>query len=761
MKNLVAKLKGLNYKQLVVDHGEKGVFGLFALIVLVFLAGTSWSRYDKQPEEFVSKIAKGEAAIKASAWTDERKKDFRAVRDIAEEVKMLHSPLEASRFEYSTHYFWPMYPQTKPGADPKLLAVLEPVADFGKFIMIEQPNEQPQNLVAGVFESGDKDKEKTSGDDDTAPRRGGNDDNAPRIGAAPAGANPANSGGAASADPQAAMQMQARMSGGAGGSGMSGNQPTVNARGVRFVAVRAVFPLKDQVEEFAKAIQLETSQAAELVEFLDFELQRQVALSGNADRWSGKWDPVDLQAALDVIDRVDFDTELVDTAFTDAVFTMPLPRRVAGKWNKYASHPKIKDLSTEMAEAQAQLMQKIVEEVEAKKLEAPKGRGGFSGKVNDLRGMRTQMNSSSMSGPGGGSSSSMMQKMQGQIKEDMNSGALMPFQSGMNMNPGANSSFMGSVTAMGNQMQKTDTRLSKYLLFRYLDFTVTPGNEYRYRVRLVLRNPNYKRPVEELVDASVAEGELRMTPWSEPTTPSVIPEEQKVFLAKVDRGRPESGVAPTVNMDVIQWFTDAGTNIAVKLDKMQLGQFVGGRAKTEVLRPEMSLKDEEIPVFTGSILADISSAPIPELDATEHADLKVDAKRLKQIGTVDKALLVDRFGQLVALDPKVAEDDQKKSLRMVEEEHKMWSHLKSRNEAVGAGPSSDLDRLRGKNSSSASSADMMMNSMMGGMMGGAPSPQKKGSGGKPSKKQPRNSSGGSSGGGSSSGGSSSGAGSSF
>ncbi len=755
MKNLAAKLKGLNYKQLVIDHGEKGVFGLFALIVLVFLAGTSWSRYEKRPEEFVDKVAKGEAAIKASAWSEDRKKDFRAVRDIAEEVKMLHSPLEASRFEYSTHYFWPMYPQTKPGADPKLLAVLEPVADFGKFIMIEQPNDQPQNLVAGVFESGDKDKEKPSGDDDTAPRRGGNDDNAPRIGAAPAGANPANSGGAAGADPQAEMRM--RMSGGSGSGGMAGNQPTVNARGVRFVAVRGVFPLKDQVEEFAKAIQLETSQAAELVEFLDFELQRQVALPGNPDRWSGKWEPVDLQAALDVIDRVDFDTELVDTAFTDAVFTMPLPRRVAGKWNKYASHPKIKDLSVEMAEAQAQLTQKMVEAEEAFKLNAPKSKGGFSSKVHDVRGMRTQMNSSSMSGAGGGSSSSMMQKMQGQIKEDMNSGSLMPFQSGINMNSGANNSFMGSLTAMGNQMQKTDTRLSKYLLFRYLDFTVTPGNEYRYRMRLVLRNPNYKRPVEELVDASVAEGELRMTPWSEPTTPSVIPEEQKVFLAKVDRGRPESGVAPTVNMDVIQWFTDAGTNISVKLDKMQLGQFVGGRAKTEVLRPEMSLKDEEIPVFTGSILADISSAPIPELDATEHADLKVDAKRLKQIGTVDKALLVDRFGQLVALDPKVAEDDQKKSLRMVEEEHKMWSHLKGRNEAAGAGPASDLDRLRGKNSSSSASSADMMNSMMGGMMGGAPSPQKKGPGGKPSKKQPKNSSGGSSGG-SSSGGSSSGPG---
>lgn len=337
----------------------------------------------------------------------------------------------------------------------------------------------------------------------------------------------------------------------------------------------------------------------------------------------------------------------------------------------------------------------------------------------------------------------------------------MPFQTGINMGSGPSSSFMGAVSAMGNQMQKTDTRLSKYLLFRYFDFTVTPGNSYRYRVRLVLRNPNYKRPVEELVDASVAEGELRMTPWSEPTTPSDIPEEQKVFLAKVDKGRPESGVAPAANMDIVQWFADAGTSISVKLEKLQLGQFVGGRAKTEVLRPEMSLKEEEIPVFTGSILADIAMAPLAELDAAEHADLKVDAKRLKQIGTVDKALLVDRFGQLMALDPKVSEDDQKRSLRSVEDEHGAWAHLKSRNDAAGANRPSDLDRLAGKNASASGSSANMMEMMMGsGMMGGAPSPQKKGAAGKAGKKQPRNS-GGSSSGGSSSGGSSSGGGSSF
>jgi hypothetical protein len=171
----------------------------------------------------------------------------------------------------------------------------------------------------------------------------------------------------------------------------------------------------------------------------------------------------------------------------------------------------------------------------------------------------------------------------------------------------------------------------------------------------------------------------------------------------------------------------------VKLEKMQLGQFVGGRTKTEVLRPEMSLKEEEIPVFTGTILADISPAPIPELDASEHADLKVDAKKLKQLGTVDKALLVDRFGQLVALDPKATDDDQKGSQKAVDDERKKWKHLKERADALAVGRPSDLERLTGGGKSSPSSISNSSDMMYQMMGSNQQNPLKKTPGGKPKK----------------------------
>ena len=51
-----------------IEHRlEKVVLGVIGLFVLICLAGTSWSRYDKQPEEFTKKVEQGEAAIRNSA----------------------------------------------------------------------------------------------------------------------------------------------------------------------------------------------------------------------------------------------------------------------------------------------------------------------------------------------------------------------------------------------------------------------------------------------------------------------------------------------------------------------------------------------------------------------------------------------------------------------------------------------------------------------------------------------------------------------
>lgn len=662
MKNLLAKLKGMNYKQAAIDHGEKLFLGVIGLFVLICLGGTSWSRYDKQPKEFQDKVEAGERNIQASAFTVEDQNKYKPL-DIMQAVQTLQSPLEPGRYEYSTNWFWPMYPTVKKISEPKWLAAIEPVADFGKAVIVETPPLDPSqtSMVATAVEGSDAAKKLAAANDENdefAPKRNATND---PMGLASGGVGAANPMPVIAGSSSPASYKNMTSSGGSGsgmGMDMYGGQSgkTVNAHGNRFVSVRAVFPLGDQLDELVKAMHEQKQKVADFVNFLDFEVERQVAQPGDKP-WSGSWEKVDLQATLDLLDRIEFDTDLVDPAFTDNVFTMPLPQRVVGKWNKWASHPLIKILNEEQAELQAQLNERLVEEAAKRKSEDKFAKKGFASKVHDARGLRGQaMGSGQMTG----------------IVNDMSKMMQQGETSIYNSSLGAND-LSNAVAGFTDQLNRTGSgKMSKYLLFRYFDFQVTPGNAYRYRVRLTLLNPNFKRPVEELVDESIAAGEVRVTPWSEPTPPVIVPEEQRLFLARAEKPRADTGL-PSANIDVYQWFSEAGTTIAAKVEKLQLGQFIGGRCpKTEVYRPANdTLKEEEVPVFTGSLLADVAAAPTATgFDLAEHADLKLDDKKLKQLAIADKALVVDRFGQMAILDNKSATDERAAAEKIVEAERR-------------------------------------------------------------------------------------------
>ena len=511
--------------------------------------------------------------------------------------------------------------------------------------------------------------------------------------------------------------------------GMTGSRgPTVHAEGKRFVALRAVFPLGDQLDELAKSMHEQRQKVAGAVNFLDFEVERQVAQPGN-NPWAGSWEKVDLQATLELMDRIEFDADLVDPAYTDNVFTMPLPRRVVGRWNKWASHPLIKTLTDEQAELQAQLNEKLIEEAGKKKVEDPTAKKGLSSKLHNVRGIRSQFMAQ-------GQMNGIVNDMANQFK----SGDMAMFNQSLPRGDGSEG-MAGAMNSFTDQLTRTgDGRMSKYLLFRYFDFQINPGNAYRSRVRMTLLNPNFKRPVEELVDESIAAGEVRVTPWSEPTPPVVVAEEQHMFLAKAEK--PRGDALPSAQIDVYQWLSDAGTTIAAKVDKLQLGQFIGGRCpETEVYRPAHdTLKKEEVPVFTGSLLADVAPAPATSgFDFFEHGDLKLDDKRLKQLATADKALIVDRYGQLEILDSASVTDERTAAEKTVENERRgIRARLKERPAAATGKSGGDLGGYIAKGDGTDDPAMMQMQQMMQPGMGGGnslkkgakPAPPKKAAAGK-------------------------------
>ncbi len=65
--------RGINWKELILDHGEKLVFGMVLVFVLGGVATTRWSTYDRTPEEFQDRITQGKSAFNASHWPLEKR----------------------------------------------------------------------------------------------------------------------------------------------------------------------------------------------------------------------------------------------------------------------------------------------------------------------------------------------------------------------------------------------------------------------------------------------------------------------------------------------------------------------------------------------------------------------------------------------------------------------------------------------------------------------------------------------------------------
>ena len=84
---------------------------------------------------------------------------------------------------------------------------------------------------------------------------------------------------------------------------------------------------------------------------------------------------------------------------------------------------------------------------------------------------------------------------------------------------------LGSTSLNRNAVDNADAKTPKIenKLFRFFDFSAQPGKSYRYRVRLVLRNPNHNVPAQYLTNAQLAKGETRVSPWSEPSDIVTIP----------------------------------------------------------------------------------------------------------------------------------------------------------------------------------------------------------------------------------------------
>ncbi|MEX0726763.1 MAG: hypothetical protein WD065_10870 [Planctomycetaceae bacterium] len=703
MKNVTAKLKNMDYKQFAIDHLEKMVFGLFAVIVLLSLIGTRWAGFARAPEELQVLTEEARIKILASIWPEDKKKSFEVGSNIVERVKTLINGVDVAKWAYGNEGpSWPLLKKRKPVTEPDWLVVQELEAKSGRFILSmrlpeeeydpygdpnlypegEEPEEYdprfaPRNGVGGAFGAGAGDPAggalgKAGGPVAGGPMagRGGPMAGGPMAGGPAAGGRGRGGRAGRGAAPPAmagkagldAMPM-------AGGlAGMSTLGSSGKGRGVRFVAVRGVFPIMAQRTKIADATNQAVNPQTELLEFIDFTLERQTAVLGE-EGW-GPWEPINIQRAKDVLaEASDFDPDVVDSGITDNVFTMPLPARGAGYWTEeVASHPQVRNyqLSPEEMEQELEINKKLIEQYQ--QMEEAGGRrftakpGGFADSVFDIRGIRQDVVFNNQNG------SAFLDQLEKDMTSDKREKIL-------------KDSIKTRVQAQG-----------RVLLFRYFDFEVAPDNVYRYRVKLTVRNPNFERSLTEVIDPSVIEGETRETPWSEPSNPSYVNKDAHYFMQNVQiNGRTTDGA----DFDIYQWYPDTGTFINDVL-KVKFGQIIGGEKTAKVLKPlEQSFEDETVMFDAGDVLVDAREELV--LNREEHPDLQLTAKQRGHVGVVDRALIMNRFGELATIDPVSIARERKRAQDLLELEQRPYEALKDAIKNAGqAEDEGGLDGLAGR-----------------------------------------------------------------
>jgi len=701
MKKMMGGLKGFNAKEFFLNHGEKLAFGCGILICLISLGLTSWSRYDKTPQELEKKATDAKSRILATTWPEEKRATF-GLKDFAGQAQEVRGPLSITKYEYSTNMWWPLYRKQELAKEAELLAVLDLHAKAGTVTVGVLPKAPAmEGLMADGSGSMSIESAMAGASAGTTPKGKANSEDfddqfSPVRNRAPTGLGAAGamgSGGMAAhgeafaPPPSSAMAvaMDSSMMGGAEmGMGMGmGMSSGLESRGERFIVVRGVWPLWQQMEKMQRALNLQTiNDARNFLQLLDFVLERQMAVAGT-DPWAGDWEQVDIQRAMDVLNEASgYAFDELDPQIIDPVITMPLPERLVGIWGDYATHPRIENFKLPPAEQERiqKLEEKLVQEYERFQLEEEKKTvrpKGFAGQQRNIRSMATTMFESDYG-------STFEQTMRSTMEQDPTMRMQMP------------------------DLKHRLTAVGRLLLFRYMDFDVRPGFAYRYRVKLILRNPNFERPLDQVIEPSVAEGPDRETPWSNASNAAVVPESVNYFLEVVDRDpvneqRPTAS-RPLAKMDFFEWDPVVGTMIHDTVEVKTYGQFLG--EKKESLRLDVavpSFKDTEVTFRSEDVFLD--SAGDVRVEAAVHPDLKLPKDLRGRAGLVPEAVVVDAAGQLAALDPTSNRTKRKSLTDYVARERAPWKDIENQEEkpamgmldgaAMPMGSSSSMEQMMG------------------------------------------------------------------
>jgi hypothetical protein len=646
----VEKLKALG-----IRHGEKAAVGLAALLCVLFLGlAIAKPTIDLTAEQVKGDADKADQNIKKPQSLDtilaqlkdsEKIIDTEFAKEVEENAK---TALDASKFALPNPWTQP-----EPGAGrirdtPELLAPTDLYARAGRGPLLVYKLDENGEKIVKVVKQDDQQKVKRK------PRRRGR----PRMGMGGYGGGYGMMGGrgqnrGAARQRKLAERAQAkeeaerkakleqlekkeRLVGGISQEQLEKEKQAQaeaekkgkedfeeETKGFRWVAVTGTFPHKQQRDNWAKALKIDFANANP--NYLRLDVQRQVL--GDDGQW-GDWEDVNREANQDILFNIpETDEEITfDNVRLEALVDF-LPFMRAGWWKGVHI---------------AKFVPAKEREVEQKKEQPAGGAGGYGNSYASRMGSYGAP-PGSMGGYPGGS--------MGGYGGSSGYGAMM--RGGSGGYGGYGGGAMSAGVEEETNVPKTD---AEEIMVRSLDFTVEPDTIYRYRVRIVVRNPNLNR---EDVNTGVDNKSEELTgPWSEPTDPVAVPADVIPFAANMNINSDQ------VHFQVARWNPLDGMTVVRAFDAGP-GEVIGTARTVRV--PEF---DENAKEDVKSVKVDFNTHQMV-LD-TEGGQRPRPALKGMTGGafydTPALALLLRRDGKVVVRDQTVdARNDEMKEMQEIYE----------------------------------------------------------------------------------------------
>jgi hypothetical protein len=182
-----------------------------------------------------------------------------------------------------------------------------------------------------------------------------------------------------------------------------------------------------------------------------------------------------------------------------------------------------------------------------------------------------------------------------------------------------------------------------------MDFTVERGNQYKYRVRLEARNPNFNVPVDQLEQPELASQPTIISDWSDASPAVYIPMGYRYYVNKVE-GRPT--VEEYADLAMYYENVDAGTPVMADI-RVPVGIRIGGEKDIDMVDLSKSVLDRaKVGFQSKDVLCSVMEAP--KLSASEHPEIKKWLDRIPRSskGIPDRIIVLNLRGELItrALD---------------------------------------------------------------------------------------------------------------